>query len=170
MLLCFLIGSSCHTKGCDSMNIKLLTEHHLEFICLTGGCTGLSESTLVKMPHCWKSHVMAQILIMLDGYNKGTNPWNSLISAFRVKSGNFGHQACTGPGIFVRGGVQVCLTKKSFDNVFLVFSLFYRSQMVNFKEVYHFFCKVPEGVQHFPGGGGPTFSRGVKLYRNPYNL
>ena len=22
------------------------------------------------------------------------------------------------------------------------------------------FFKVPEGVQHFPGGGGPTFSRG----------
>ena len=34
------------------LNIKLLTEHHLEFLCLTGGCTGLSEFTLVKMPHC----------------------------------------------------------------------------------------------------------------------
>ena len=31
--------------------------------------------------------------------------------------------------------------------------------MVNFKEIYHFF-KVPEGVQHFPGGGGSNFSRG----------
>ena len=28
---------------------------------LKGGCTGSSESTLVKMPHCWKSHVTAQI-------------------------------------------------------------------------------------------------------------
>ena len=44
------------------MNIKLLTEHHLEFLSLKGGCTGLSEYTLVKMLHCWKSHVMAQIL------------------------------------------------------------------------------------------------------------
>ena len=42
------------------MNFKLLTEQHLEFLSLTGGCTGSSESTLVKMPHCWKSHVMAQ--------------------------------------------------------------------------------------------------------------
>ena len=25
------------------------------------GLPGLSESTLVKMPHCWKSHVTAQI-------------------------------------------------------------------------------------------------------------
>ena len=41
------------------MIVKLLTEHHLEFLSLKGGCTGQSESTLVKMPHCWKSHVMA---------------------------------------------------------------------------------------------------------------
>ena len=40
-----------------SMTVKLLTEHHLEFQSLTGGCTRMSESTLVKMPHCWKSHV-----------------------------------------------------------------------------------------------------------------
>ena len=29
---------------------------------LKGGCTGSSESTLVKMPHCWNSHVMAHIV------------------------------------------------------------------------------------------------------------
>ena len=34
------------------MNIKLLTEQHLEFLSLKGGCAGSSESTLVKMPHC----------------------------------------------------------------------------------------------------------------------
>ena len=43
------------------MIIKLLTEHHLEVLSLTGGCTDSSESTHVKMPHCWKSHVTAQI-------------------------------------------------------------------------------------------------------------
>ena len=47
------------------MSVKLLTEHHLEFLSLKGGCTGSSESTLVKMPHCWKSHVMAQLLCCL---------------------------------------------------------------------------------------------------------
>ena len=31
-----------------SMSVKLLTEHHLEFLSLKGGCTGSSESTLVK--------------------------------------------------------------------------------------------------------------------------
>ena len=30
------------------MIVKLLTEHHLEFQRLNGGCTGSSESTLVK--------------------------------------------------------------------------------------------------------------------------
>ena len=43
------------------MIVKLLTEHHLEFLRSTGGCRGSSESTLVKMPHCWKSHVAAQL-------------------------------------------------------------------------------------------------------------
>ena len=45
------------------MIVKLLTEHHLEFLSLTGGCRGSSESTHVKVPHCWKSHVMAQIIV-----------------------------------------------------------------------------------------------------------
>ena len=30
------------------MGVKLLTEHHLEFLSFKGGCTGSSESTLVK--------------------------------------------------------------------------------------------------------------------------
>ena len=42
------------------MIAKLLTEHHLEFLSLKGVCTGSSESTLVKMPHQWYSHVLAQ--------------------------------------------------------------------------------------------------------------
>ena len=41
------------------MIVKLLTGHRLVFLSLKGGCRGLSESTLVKMPHCWKSHVTA---------------------------------------------------------------------------------------------------------------
>ena len=41
------------------MTVKLLTEHHLEFLSLKGGCRGLTESTHVKMPHCWKSHALA---------------------------------------------------------------------------------------------------------------
>ena len=44
------------------MSVKLLTEHHLEFLSLKEGFTGSSESTLVKMPHCWISHVVAHII------------------------------------------------------------------------------------------------------------
>ena len=43
------------------MIVKLLTEHHLEFLSLKGDCTDSSESTHVKMPHCWKSHALAQL-------------------------------------------------------------------------------------------------------------
>ena len=32
---------------------------NIEFLSLKGGCRGLSDSTLVKMAHCWKSHVTA---------------------------------------------------------------------------------------------------------------
>ena len=53
------------------MSVKLLTEHHLEFLSLKGGCTGSPESTLVKIPHCWKSHVMAQILNNTSGRECG---------------------------------------------------------------------------------------------------
>ena len=45
------------------MIIKLLTEHHLEFVSLKGGCISLSESTDVKMPHCWKSHAAANFIL-----------------------------------------------------------------------------------------------------------
>ena len=43
------------------MIVKLLTEHHLEFLSLEVDCTGSSESTLVKMSNCWKSHATAQL-------------------------------------------------------------------------------------------------------------
>ena len=43
------------------MIVKLQTEHHLEFLRLKGGYRGSSESTLVKMSKCWKSHASAQI-------------------------------------------------------------------------------------------------------------
>ena len=42
-----------------STTVKLLTKQHLEF--LRGGNTGSSVSIHVKMPHCWKSHIMAHV-------------------------------------------------------------------------------------------------------------
>ena len=58
------------------------------------------------------------------------------------------------------GGVQVSLTKKSSDVFFLFFlvlSLFYKSQIVNFRAIYHF-SRLQRVSNIFQGG--PTFSRG----------
>ena len=58
------------------MIVKLLTEHHLEFLSLKGGRTGSSESTLVKMPSCHSSNfICAQVLhvtqlMQLSQYNR----------------------------------------------------------------------------------------------------
>ena len=41
------------------MNVKLLTEHHLEFLSLKEGCRGFSESTHVRISNCWKVHAAA---------------------------------------------------------------------------------------------------------------
>ena len=54
------------------MIVKLLTGHLLEFLSLKGGCTGLSESTHVKMSNCWKSHALAQILLLNYGHHMTT--------------------------------------------------------------------------------------------------
>ena len=84
------------------------------------------------------------------------------------------YKPCTDPGIFVRGGPSQSDKKKKlwrfFFFFFLVLSLFYRSQMVNFKEIYHF-SRFQRGSNIFQGGGG-----GVQLFQGgsyclfPYNL
>ena len=45
------------------MFAMLLTEHHLGFLSLKGGCRGSYEPTLVKMSNCWKSHAGAQFYL-----------------------------------------------------------------------------------------------------------
>ena len=49
--------------------------------------------------------------------------------------------------------------KKALTTIFLVLSLFYRSQTVNSKKSIVF--KAPDGVQFF--SGGPSFSRGCPI-------
>ena len=48
-----------------SMTVKLLMENHLRFPSLKSGCTGSSESTLFKMPHCWISHVAPHLSVFI---------------------------------------------------------------------------------------------------------
>ena len=50
------------------MIVKLLNERHLEFLSLKGGCTGSSESALVKMSNCWESHAVAHILYKINSH------------------------------------------------------------------------------------------------------
>ena len=47
-----------------SMTLRPLTKHLLEFLRWKWGCTGSSESTLVKMPNGWKSHVTAHFCMV----------------------------------------------------------------------------------------------------------
>ena len=58
------------------MSVKLQPEHRLEFLSFTGGYTGSSETTLrlIKMPHCWKSHVAAQIVNQISFKKDVTKP------------------------------------------------------------------------------------------------
>ena len=92
---------------------------------------------------------------------------------------------CADPGIFVKGGGggPGHLTKKALTTFFFFFFFFCPQQILQttngqFQRNLSFY-KVPEGVQHFPGGGGgggggvQLFPGGVQLlipYRNPYNL
>ena len=86
--------------------------------------------------------------------------------------------SCADPGILVSGGpCQSDRNKALTTFFFVVLSLFYRSQKVNFKGIYHF-SRFKRWSNIFQGGGGvPTFSRGggggVQLhipYRNTYNV
>ena len=90
------------------MIIKLLTEHHLEFLCLTEGCIGSPESTLVKMSHCWKSHALAQITLYIE-YDKTRTP---LIKC-KLYNGNYflTHTHAINPRITLCGGnrFQSCI-------------------------------------------------------------
>ena len=64
---------ACADAQSDQSLCLSLTEHHLHFLGLKGGCTGSSGSTLVKMPHCWKSRVTAQFLFQArpTTFNRG---------------------------------------------------------------------------------------------------
>ena len=53
------------------MTITLLTKQYLAFLSLKEGCTCSHESTLVKMPHCWKSHVVAHIITISYACTEG---------------------------------------------------------------------------------------------------
>ena len=58
------------------MIVKLLTEHHLEFLSSEGGCRGSSESTLVRMSNCWKSRALAHLVEKFQVQEPSLRPGN----------------------------------------------------------------------------------------------
>ena len=58
------------------MTVKLLTEHHLEFLGLKVGCTGSSESTRQNAT-LWKSRVVAHLFFL---------PFKSGITLIRARA------------------------------------------------------------------------------------
>ena len=51
-----------------SMTVKLMAEHHLEFLSLKGGYTGSSKSTLIRMLHCVKYSLKILISYTITPY------------------------------------------------------------------------------------------------------
>ena len=65
------------------MIVKLLVEHHLEFLSLNGGCRGSSESTLVKMSNCWKSHAAAHMILLILTNSEDSTGFQKKIVVFK---------------------------------------------------------------------------------------
>ena len=87
------------------MTVKLLTEHHLEFLSLKGGCTGSFASTLVKMPHCWKSHVTAHMMFLFPVRHLLVFPISANLNAqYQMVLGN----TVVAPVAEVKAGVWSC--------------------------------------------------------------
>ena len=74
------------------MIVKLLTEHHLEFLMLKQCCRGSSEPTLVKMSNCWKSHAVAHILLGINDFKRQNKCCLTVI---------YGTKLCTNFSIFL---------------------------------------------------------------------
>ena len=98
------------------MTVRLLTEHHLEFLSLKWSCTGSSESTLVKMPHCWKSHAMAQIYFAVSDY-----PFSFWITGKQVlwqtvKTDEMPHNVTFHQGLHCKNRKQIFMTEMHLNS------------------------------------------------------
>ena len=95
------------------MIVKLLNEHHLEFLSLKGGCRGSFESTHDKMPHCWKSHALAHLSVLFwnDAFNMELlatlRAWQDLVY-ISISSNQLMFQVCLLlPGVY--RGLATCM-------------------------------------------------------------
>ena len=77
------------------MSVKLLTEHRLDFVSLKGGCTGSSESTLVKM-HCVAAQFMMYWL-RADAYDTLGTFISQRKGKIQTSTTNLVFHACSAP-------------------------------------------------------------------------
>ena len=96
-----------------SMTVKLLTEHRLECLSIKESGTGSSEPTIVKMPHCWKSCVLAHIL-----------------NNFEIKSIPFLLSAISPAAVFYLAAAQVYITLRTRTYSTVLYLAGYRSTAV----------------------------------------
>ena len=101
------------------MSVELLAKQHLEFLSLRGACTGSSESTHVKMPNCWKSHVAAYIFSKVGNrscYCENDRPTFSIFN--QLLSGHFilnSHRAMIDKN--VSSMCETCPELEGVDNI-----------------------------------------------------
>ena len=77
------------------MSVKLLAEHHMEFLGLKAGCTGSSVSTLAEMPDCWKSYVAVHLaLLVLSSVSPGNFGAYHLVEQQRLRQACAKRQTC----------------------------------------------------------------------------
>ena len=88
---------------------------------------------------------------------QSTDLWNTFLWTGEISSAATFSMFKRCQGWVVQVNLKKALTRFFF--IFPNFSLFYRSQMLNFKENYHF-SRFQRRVQHFPGGGGNFFHGG----------
>ena len=74
------------------MTLRLLTDHHFEFLSLKGGRTGSSESTFVKMPHCWNHMSRLIIQTVLPVYNNGLQCVSRKVESSTISNVDFTSQ------------------------------------------------------------------------------
>ena len=101
-----------------SMTVKLLTEHHLEFLSFKGGYTCSSESTLVKMSNFWKFHVTAHIFC--KGFSKLYYRHSELIVKYNICLKTLLQQGISEPVFY---GDLVNKLKKMLETLLLVINL-----------------------------------------------
>ena len=118
------------------MIVKLLTEHHLEFLSLKGGCRGSSESTLVKMPHCWKSHVVAHMPVVTVKFcEKFTRKLFAINHSGSTKY-NTGSEKQTCFFVAIRHACyNQCLNDKRYLRINLIFPSVYYAFYKNFENL-----------------------------------